>query len=168
MRHITPLVLLSLAAPSASAQAFEVRLESPAVVVKVPDLEAVEFGPHPNASAQPASRLMGSKGTLTASVLVPTAPPEISPQQCASWLAGGVLSRFSPPLDSVQFIKSGENAHILVFSFKVAGIEQLKAFALSGTGKGHCLEVHISRTAPTEEQRRAWLSGFKNVSVEAR
>ncbi|MBI4987680.1 MAG: hypothetical protein HZC23_02570 [Rhodocyclales bacterium] len=169
MKLTAYLFLLILSVPfGTAAQGLEIHLDSPSVVVRVPDVEPIEFGQHPNASAQPASRLMGTKGTLTASMLVPVVPLEISPMQCASWLAGGVLSRFTPPLDTVRFVKAGENAYVLVFSFKVEGLEQLKAFALSGTGKGHCIEVHMSRTAPSDEQRKAWLSGFTNVVVEAK
>jgi len=40
---------------------------------------------------------------------------------------------------------------------KVAGAEQLKAFVVSGNGKGHCIEVHASRVGATEQQRKEWL-----------
>jgi hypothetical protein len=66
----------------------------------------------------------------------------------------------------VQFVRVGESAYVLVFPLKVAGAEQLKAFIVSGNGKGHCIEVHASRVGATAQQRKEWLAGFKGVRVE--
>jgi hypothetical protein len=38
---------------------------------------------------------------------------------------------------------------------------------VSGNGKGHCIEVHVSRVDATEQQRKEWLAGFRGVRVEA-
>ena len=151
----------------ASAQPMEVKLESPSAIIRIPDIEAFDLGAHPNKATQPTARLFGSKGTTTLSVLAPTSGPDTSPLQCASWLAGNVLSRFAPPLDSVQFVKARENAFVLVFPLRIAGLEQLKAFVVTGNGKGHCVEVHISRLGATEKERVEWLAGFRSVRVEA-
>jgi hypothetical protein len=159
--------LLSCVALSADAQGLEIRLTDPALSVSIPDLAPLELGPHPNASSQPTARLFGSsKDGVSLSVLTPKAEGATA-QQCASWLAGNVLSRFAPDLGSVQLVQAGENAWVLLFPFVAAPLEQLKAYVISGNGKGQCLEVHISRLGATEQQRQQWLSGFRNVRVKS-
>ena len=101
------------------------------------------------------------------SVLAPTAEASTTSLQCAGWLGGSAVSRFAPDLGAVQFIRAGDNAWVVLFPFTVVPIEQLKAFVVSGNGKGHCLEVHISRTNATAEQRQQWFSGFRNVRVKS-
>ena len=153
---------------SASAQPFEARVEAPNFTISIPDFPQFVVGPHPNAPMQPSARLFGAAGNgLTLSVLTPTAEASTSASQCASWLAGTVLSRFAPDLGSVQIIQAGENAYVLVFPLKIGPLEQLKAFVVSGNGKGHCLETHISRIGATEQERQQWLAGFRNVRVVA-
>lgn len=159
--------LVAATVGSAGATPLEIKLESPAVVIMVPGVEGLDLGPHPNSTAQPSARLFGQgKNGVSVSVLVPTAGNDTPASQCASWLAGNVLSRFAPSLDSIQILKAGDNAHVLVFPFLVGGVEQLKAFVLTGSGKGHCLEVHISRLGASKLQRDEWLSGFRDVQVQ--
>ncbi|MGE3348977.1 MAG: hypothetical protein AB7I35_16230 [Ramlibacter sp.] len=158
--------LLSCAVLSVAAQGLEIRLADPALSVSVPDLAPFEIGPHPNAPSQPTARLFGSsKDGVSLSVLTPKAEGATA-QQCATWLAGNVLSRFAPDLAAVQFVKAGDNAWVLLFPFVVAPVEQLKAYVLSGNGRGQCLEVHISRLGASEQQKQQWLSGFRNVRVK--
>ena len=166
---LRPLAIASLlfsASVSAVGQGLEVRVSDPSLVVSIPDLAPFELGTHPNASSQPAARLFGSsKDGVSLSVLTPKAEGA-SAQQCASWLAGNVLSRFAPDLASLQFVRAGDNAWVVLFPFAAGPAEQLKAYVLSGNGKGVCLEVHISRLGATAEQRQQWFSGFKNVRVK--
>lgn len=159
--------LTAASVQSAFATPLEIKLESPAVVVTVPGLEGLDFGPHPSSATQPSARLFGQgKNGVTVSVLVPTAGSDTPASQCASWLAGNVLSRFAPSLDSIQIIKAGDNAYVLIFPFAVGGIEQLKAFVLTGSGKGHCVEVHMSRLGASKPQRDEWLNGFRDIQVQ--
>jgi hypothetical protein len=146
----------------------EVKVTEPGFTVSIPDLASFELSLHPNASRQPTAKLMGSSTDgVSLSVLTPTADPGTTAAQCASWLAGSVVSRFAPNLDALQVVKAGDNAWVLLFPFEVATVKQLKAYVVSGNGKGHCLEVHISRTMPTDAQRQQWLSGFRKVTVRA-
>jgi hypothetical protein len=162
--NIRALVLL-LVPTVVSAQSLEVRLPEPSFTISIPDLPAMDLGPHPNAGRQPTAKLFGSSGGITLSVLTPTADAGTTAAQCASWLAGSVISRFTPDLNKVQLLKAGENAWVVLFPLELAPLTQLKAYVVSGNGKGHCLEVHVSRTQPTEEQRKQWLDGFRNVKV---
>ena len=101
------------------------------------------------------------------SVLVPTADPSTTAAQCASWLAGSVISRFAPDLNTLQLLKAGDNAWVLLFPLEMPPLTQLKAYVVSGNGKGQCLEVHISRNQPTDEQRKQWLEGLRSVKVRS-
>jgi hypothetical protein len=163
-------VVLSLLASClsfAAAQGLEIRLTDPTLSVSIPDLAPFDLGPHPNASSQPTARLFGSsKDGVSLSVLTPKAEGATA-QQCASWLAGNVISRFGPDLGTVQIVRAGENAWVVLFPFVVSPLEQLKAYVVSGNGRGQCLEVHISRTGATEQQKQQWLSGFRNVRVKS-
>jgi hypothetical protein len=164
------LLLLTWVAWSTASHAepLEIKIKSPAATIRIPDLEAFKLGVHPDNAAQPAAKLFGRKSGVTVSVLTPTAEANTTAAQCASWLAGQVLFRFAPPLETVQFVRVGESAYVLVFPLKLGGVEQLKAFVVSGNGKGHCIEVHASRVDATEQQRKEWLAGFKGVRVEVR
>jgi hypothetical protein len=150
------------------AEPLEIKIQSPAATIRIPDLEAFKLGVHPMNATQPAAKLLGEKNGVTVSVLTPTADANTTAAQCASWAAGQVLFRFAPPLETVQFVRVGESAYVLVFPLKVRGIEQLKAFIVSGNGKGHCIEVHVSRAGATAQQRKEWLAGFRGVRVEVR
>jgi len=77
------------------------------------------------------------------------------------------MSRFAPNLDSVQILKAGDNAWVVLFPVEAASVTQLQAYVLSGNGKGHCLEVHVSRTNASDAQRQQWLSGFRRVAVRS-
>lgn len=144
----------------------EIRLADPSLVISVPDLAPFELGPHPNASRQPTARLFGSSADgVSLSVLAPTADPGTTAARCASWLAGSVISRFAPDLDKLQIVKAGDNAWVLLFPLELQPLTQLKAYVVSGDGKGHCLEVHISRMQASKEQQAQWLAGFRNVRV---
>ena len=149
-----------------AAEGMVIRVSDPSFTVTIPDLQPFELGPHPNAGQQPTARLLGSsKDGITLSVLTPKADGA-SAQQCASWLTGSVISRFIPNLSTVQLLPAGENAWVVLFSFVVAPMEQLKAYIVAGNGKGQCLEVHVSRMGATEQQRQQWFAGFRNVRVQ--
>lgn len=163
-----PVLLIALLPTFALAQGMEVKLKDPAFTVSIPDLPAFELGPHPNAPRQPTAKLFGSSTDgVSLSVLAPTADRGTTPAQCASWLAGSVMSRFAPNLDSVQILKAGDNAWVVLFPVEAAPVTQLQAYVLSGNGKGHCLEVHVSRTNASDAQRQQWLSGFRRVAVRS-
>jgi hypothetical protein len=156
-----------LFATHAAAQELVVQLAEPAFTVTIPGLPPIQLGPHPAAAQNPAARLLGaSPDGINVSALTPKAEGA-SAQQCASWLAGSTISRYAPDLASVQLIPAGSNAWVLVYPFKVSGIEQLKAHVFSGNGRGQCIEIHVSRIAANEQQRQAWLSGFRGITVIA-
>ena len=163
------LLLLTLVGwfTASHAEPLEIKIKSPAATIRIPDLESFKLGVHPDNAAQPGAKLFGRKSGVTVSVLTPTAEKNTSAAQCASWLAGQVLSRFAPPLDTVQFVRLSESAYVLVFPLKLGGVDQLQAYIVSGNGKGHCIEVHASRVDATEQQRKEWLAGFRGVRVEA-
>ena len=161
------LLLLTLVAwCTASHAELVIRIQSPAATIRIPDLEAFKLGVHPDHAKQPGAKLFGRNHGVTVSVLTPTAQANTTAAQCASWLAGQVLSRFAPPLDTVQFVRLGESAYVLVFPLKLGGVDQLRAYIVSGNGKSHCIEVQASRVDFTEQQRKDWLAGFKGVRVE--
>jgi hypothetical protein len=149
------------------AEPLEIKIQSPAATIRIPDLEAFKLGVHPDNAKQPGAKLFGRKSGVTVSVLTPTAEANTTAAQCASWLAGQVLSRYAPPLETVQFVRVGDSAYVLVFPLKLGGVEQLRAFIVSGNGKSHCIEVQASRVDATEQQRKEWLAGFRGVRVEA-
>jgi hypothetical protein len=148
------------------AEPLEIKIKSPAATIRIPDIENFKLGVHPNHATQPAAQLFGRKDGVTIHVLTPTAEANTTAAQCASWLAGQVLFRYAPALDTVQFVRISESAYVLVFPLKLAGVDQLKAYIVSGNGKSHCIEVNASRTGATEQQRKEWLAGFRGVRVE--
>jgi hypothetical protein len=151
----------------AAAQGLEIRLTDPVMSVSIPDLAPFELGPHPNSAGQPTARLFGStKDGVSLSVLTPKAEGATA-QQCASWLAGNVISRFAPDLGALQVVRAGDSAWVLLFPFSAPPIEQLKAYVVSGNGKGQCLEVHISRMGASAQQKQEWFAGFRNVRVKS-
>ena len=162
------LLLLALVAWSAAsyAEPLEIKIQSPAATIRIPDLEAFKLGVHPDNAKQPGAKLFGRKQGVTVAVLTPSDEAKTTAAQCASWLAGQVLFRFAPPLDTVQFVRISESAYVLVFPLKLGGVDQLKAYIVSGNGKGYCIEVQASRVDATEKQRKEWLAGFRGVRVE--
>ena len=54
---------------------------------------------------------------LNVSALTPQANGATD-QQCASWLTGSTISRYAPNLASVQMFAAGDNAWVLLYSFK--------------------------------------------------
>ena len=161
-------VLASIAAPlECSAEDLVIQLTDPKFSVSIPGQLPVQFGPHPGAAANPAARLLGTTSDgMTVSALTQEAKGA-NAQQCASWLAGSTISRFAPDLATVQLLPAGSNAWVLLYVFKAGPIEQLKAHVFSGNGKGHCLEIHMSRTNATEQQRQAWFAAFRGIAVSA-
>jgi hypothetical protein len=150
----------------AYAEELVMRVADAGFVVTVPDLPPVQLGSHPSAAQNPSAKLFGSgPDGLGVSVLVPKAEGA-SQQQCASWLVGSTLAKNVPDLASVQIVPAGANAWVLIYSAKVGPIEQLKAHVFSGNNKGQCLEVHMSRVGANEQQRQAWLTGFRGVAVK--
>jgi hypothetical protein len=164
------LLLLALLAwfTASNAEPLEIKIQSPTATIRIPDIEGFTLGVHPNNATQPGAKLFGRRNGVTVSVLTPTAEKNTSAAQCASWLAGQVLFRFAPPLDTVQFVRISESLYVLVFPMKLAGVEQLKAYVVTGNGKGYCIEVNASRTGASEQQRKEWLAGFKGVRVEVK
>jgi len=146
--------------------ALEIKIKSPGATIRIPDLEAFKLGVHPKNAAQPAAKLLGEKNGVTVSVLTQLLMQTPLRAQCASWAAGQVLFRFAPPLETVQFVRVGESAYVLVFPLKVAGAEQLKAFIVSGNGKGHCIEVHASRWVPPSNSARSGLPGSRACALK--
>lgn len=152
---------------AASAEELVVQVADPGFTARIPGMPQVQMGPHPAAAQNPAARGIGASADgFNASVLTQKAEGA-SPQQCASWIAGSVISRNGADLATVQLIPAGPNAWVVVYSVKIANLEQLKAHVVSGNGKGHCLEVHMSRLNPTEQQRQSWFVGFRGVTVVA-
>jgi hypothetical protein len=163
--HVSIFPLL-FASAFVCAQELTVQINEPNFSVIVPGVQQVKFEPHPAVAQNPSAKLMGSSADgVTASVLIPKAEGA-SDQQCASWLVGSTLARYSPDLGSVQLLPSGANAWVLVYAVKLGPIEQLKAHVFSGNNKGQCIEVHMSRLGANEQQRQAWMSGFRGVIVK--
>jgi|JI10StandDraft_1071094.scaffolds.fasta_scaffold700126_2 hypothetical protein len=157
---------VALCALPCFAEPLVIALNDPKVTIRIPDVESFAMEPHPLMAKNPNARLMGGgKSGVTASLLLPTSGADTPATQCASWVAGGVLQRYAPALSELKIVAAGTNAHVLIFSFKVGDLEQLKAFVVSGTGKGHCVEVHISNLNPTSDERAKWFSGFRGVTV---
>lgn len=169
MRLCVPAMLaLSSLALSATphAQELVVRLADPNVSVTIPDQLQVQLGPHPNADRNRSARLFGSSSDgLNVSVLTPRAEGATA-QQCASWLTGSTIARYTPDLAAVQFFPAGDNAWVLLYPFKIESVEQLKAHVFSGNNKGQCIEVHMSRLSTSEQQRQAWFAGFRGITVK--
>lgn len=160
-------ITLSTLSAMSSAEELVVQVSEPNFTVTIPGLPQVQLGPHPAASQNPSARLVGSTADgLNVSVLTPKAE-KASAQQCASWLTGSTISRFSPDLSSVQIFPAGDNAWVLLYKLKFDSIEQLKTHVFSGNGKGQCLEIHMSRLGATEQQYKTWFSGFRGISVKS-
>ena len=158
---------LALSISPAFAEDLTIELADLKFKVVVPGQPQVQLGPHPAASQNPSARLLGASADgLNVSALTPKAEGA-SAQQCASWLVGSTISRYSPDLASIQLIPAGSNAWVLIYPFKVGKVEQLKAHVFSGNGRGQCLEIHMSRLGATEQQRQTWFSSFRGITVTA-
>lgn len=148
------------------AQELVVRITDPNFTITIPDQPEVQLGPHPNAAQNRSARLFGSSSDgFNVSVLTPKAEGATA-QQCASWLIGSTIARYTPVLAAVQFFPAGENAWVLLYPFQIESVVQLKAHVFSGNNKGQCIEVHMSRVATSEQQRQAWFAGFRGITVK--
>jgi hypothetical protein len=155
-------------ATSVFAEELVLQMSDPKLTVTIPGVSKVQLGPHPAASQNPSARLIGTTSDgINVSVLTPKAKGA-SAQQCASWLVGSTISRYTPDLASVQLIPAGPNAWVLVYPLKVGPLEQLKAHVFSGDGKGQCLEIHLSRVGANDQERQTWFSGFRGITVTER
>jgi hypothetical protein len=170
MRLYTPILFatsLFLCTAVALAQELVIRVTDPNFTVTIPGQRQIQLGSHPSASQNPSARLFGaSSDGLNVSVLTPKAEGATT-QQCASWLVGSTLARFAPNLAAVQFFPAGDNAWVLLYHFKIDNLDQLKAHVFSGNDQGQCLEVHMSRLGSSEQQRQAWLTGFRGITAKA-
>lgn len=161
------LLLAATASPSRAEQ-LVIRLADPEFVITVPGVPQIPLGRHPSAAQVPAARLFGaSTNGVTVAAFVSKAP-DITAQQCASWLLGHTISKYLLPLDQVQTFPAGARAWVLLYSYMQAGVEQLRGHVFSGNDKGECLEVHIYRMGATEQERKDWFAGFRNATVTGR
>lgn len=143
-------------------------MPEPKLRIIIPDAPAMKMGPHPLAGVQSHAKYMGegSRG-YSISVLVPTADAGMTPVDCARASSAQLVRNYGLKRDDVVTRRTSPDTFVMLFPVRIDPLLQLKAYLLSGYRGTHCIEVHLSKVATSEQELAAWLKGFTQARIEA-
>lgn len=160
------LALLSSARAGADEFVFEVA--APHFKITIPDFPPLRMGPHPMQSGHPHLQYMGSEGPYSLSIITPASAPGMTALECASATVRSLASRpGSPPAAEIYKARLDDNTYIALYSARAPGYMQLHAHLLSAAGGTHCIEVHATKIATSEDDIAPWFEGFRNARIES-
>jgi hypothetical protein len=152
--------------PASKQQRFVYELANPRARISIPDLPAIELGPHPMSAGRPHLRALGSSGEYTVSVITPTADAGMTPVQCASSTATSIMRRYNLSDTSVFRGRANDRTFVLIYGLPQPGFVQLHAHILSAAGGTHCVEVHVSKVSTDPADAGTWMRSFGSSDVE--
>ncbi|GGC18431.1 hypothetical protein GCM10011572_44780 [Pseudoduganella buxea] len=125
---------------------------------------------HPLHHDKPHLRYLGSDGPYTVSVMTPTADGRMTAADCAGSMVKRLVARPGmPPLDSIFRARLNDRTYAAIYAMPGAGKPVLHAHILSAaTGGTHCIEVHVSRIAGSQDDVAPWFKGVGAADIEAR
>jgi len=154
--------------PGASADEFVFEVEAPHFKITIPNFPPLHMEPHPLQVSHPHLRYMGSDGPYSLSIITPTSAPGMSALECASATVRSLASRpGTPPAAEIFKARLDDNTFVAIYSVRVPGFLQLHAHFLSAAAGTHCIEVHASKLATSEDDIAPWFEGFSKARIES-
>ena len=159
------LALLASAPAGAAEFAFEVA--APKFKVTIPDLPPVPMKPHPMHSTHPHLRFLGADGAYSVSVITPSAAEGMSALECAGAILRSLPSRPNVPAAAeIYRARIDDHTYVAIYAVQLPGFLQLNAHLLSAAAGTHCVEVHASKIATTQDDVEPWFKGFGKAKIE--
>jgi hypothetical protein len=152
----------------AGADEFVFEVAAPHFKITIPNFPPLHMGPHPLQGGHPHLRYMGSDGPYSLSIVTPTSAPGMTALECASATVRTLSSRpGAPPAHEIFKARLDENTFVAIYSDRATGFLQLHAHFLSAAGGTHCIEVHASKIATSEDDIAPWFEGFRKARIES-
>ncbi|QJR09505.1 hypothetical protein DSM104443_00549 [Usitatibacter rugosus] len=166
---LATLAIATLFAPLCGAGELVIDVSSPDVTITVPNVPAMKMERHPMSATQPHARLLGSEGSYTVSVLMPTADAGMSALECASSTIGALSKRPGVP-PQAQIYKARINAQtfIAIYAAPASGAVLLHAHLVSAAAGTHCVEVHVSKVSMSQDDLKPWFKDWDKANISAK
>lgn len=156
-----------LASAPARAAEFSFEVAAPKFTVTIPDIPALPMKPHPMRATHPHLRFLGADGAYSVSVITPSAAAGMSALECASAILRSLSSRPNvPPAAEIYRTRIDDHTFVAIYAVQLPGLLQLNAHFLSAAAGTHCIEVHASKIATTEDDVEPWFKGFGKARIE--
>ncbi|MGH8720484.1 MAG: hypothetical protein ACREU4_00765 [Burkholderiales bacterium] len=160
--------LALLAGFAAGAQEFVFESAEPRFTVTIPGIPPLRMGPHPMRDTHPHLRFQGAEGAYSVSIITPGAAPGMSARECASATLRSLAARPSvPPIEEMYRTRLDEATFAVIYATQMPGFLQLNAHLLSAAAGTHCVEVHASKIATSEDDVAPWFGGFGKARIAA-
>jgi hypothetical protein len=153
-----------------NTNSFSFELSDPRVRISVPELPAIQMGPHPLAKAKPHLRVMGSAPPYNLSILTPTADAGMTAEKCANSAANWAIKQYGLSKGSYRLLNpKGSDTYSMYFPLRLApGKVQLHAYLFTAYAGSHCIEVHVTKFPASESEIGDWLKGFPGARIETK
>ena len=154
------------AAGQAAGFAFDVK--KPAFRVSIPSLPAIKMEPHPMAAVDKHMLFEGTGSGYTVTIMTPEGPG-MTPNGCATSGVQVVAARPGvPPPQEIFKVRLDPSTYAAIYAMRGPTSVQLNAHLFSAAGGSHCVEVHATRIAKSEQDIDAWFKGFRSARIEPR
>lgn len=163
------IALIATSTPAAAGDEFVFEVDTPHFKITLPAFPALRMETHPMHAGHPHLRYMGSEGPYSLQIITPASAPGMTALECASATVRSLASRPGvPPADQITKARLDDNTYVALYSTPIPGYIQLHAHVLSAAGGTHCIEVHASKVATSEDDIAPWFEGFRNARIESR
>jgi len=163
------LALALWASLPAAAGEFAFELDAPKFSITIPDIPPIAMQPHPMQGTHPHLRFLGADGAYSVSVITPSAAAGMGALECATAILRSLPARPNvPAADEIYRARLDDNTYIALYAVQLPGFLQLNAHFMSAAAGKHCIEVHASKIATTQDDIAPWFKGFGKAKIEIR
>jgi len=156
---------LSASLPAAAGE-FAFELDEPKFSITIPDIPPIPMKPHPMQGTHPHLRYLGADGAYSVSVNTPSAAAGMSALECAAAILRSLPQRPNvPAADEIYRARLDDNTYIALYAVQLPGFLQLNAHFMSAAAGTHCIEVHASKIATTQDDIEPWFKGFGKARI---
>jgi len=157
----------SASLPAADEFTFEV--DAPKFRITIPDIPPIPMKPHPMQATHPHLRYLGADGAYSVSVITPGAAAGMSALECAAAILRSLPARPNvPAAEEIYRAKLDDSTYVALYAVQLTGFLQLNAHFMSAAAGTHCIEVHASKIATTQDDIEPWFKGFGKAKIEIR
>jgi hypothetical protein len=161
-------LVLSPSLPAAAA-GFTFTLDAPQFSITIPDFPLIDMKPHPMQGTHPHLRFLGADGAYSVSVITPSAAAGMSALECAAAILRSLPSRPNvPAAEEIYRARIDDHTYVALYAVQLPGFLQLNAHFMSAAAGTHCIEVHASKIATTQDDIEPWFKGFGKARIETR
>lgn len=159
---------LSANLPAAAGE-FAFQVDAPKFSITIPDIPPIAMQPHPMQGTHPHLRYLGADGAYSVSVNTPSAAAGMSALECAAAILRTLPQRPNvPAAEEIYRAKLDDSTYVALYAAQLPGFLQLHAHFMSAAADAHCIEVHASRIATSQDEIEAWFKGFGKAKIEIR